>query len=146
MYIKKLFFGFICIITTNVILAQQQLKPNNFVVGISYSAISMFTKDGVPNVPYQCDGIITMTNPYFDSINYYKLDGFNTVHFYQPSFWSHSENRMATLLELAKNIGGIKIETCGDGWFVPISAQHDDNGFNCFNNDLSGSPFWKWQN
>lgn len=123
--------------------AQQSMGANEFVVGISYP--SLFMKRG-PHNEFDVYGAYgttaetaTTTSQGFPTscLNQLKLDGFEVVQFFEPTFCSTSEAQLRTLIQLVKN-NGMRFMPYTNLYFAPLSPIHNDNGVNRYADD--GDP------
>lgn len=124
-----------------------QAQSDNFTIGIAESIATMLTdgKQQHVNIPYDCYNRVTFTDTSYlgnptSHLNVFAQDGFNMVMPLAPGTWCFSDYRLKTYLILAKKFNLQVIPFTAD-WFVPLSAIHDGNGINVYNNDLSIEPF-----
>ncbi len=136
------------ILTTLMFYIGSLEAQNNFAVGIVYphNAMHANAAQTQKNIGYNCD-IVTLTDMLYQgyptsTLAQFSQDGFNTHYTFLPGEWGTSEMRIKTYLELTKKYN-MKYLPVAINWFVPQSAVNDDNGFTCFNNDLSGPPSYQ---
>jgi hypothetical protein len=100
------------------------------------------------NQTYECYDQVCETSTLYTSggntyptspLNVIAEDGFNTVNYFQPSSWRHSEENMYTTLQLIAN-NGLKFLGFANEWFLPNTPCTDGNcgGINIYNNYLIG--------
>ena len=125
-----------------------QSNQSAFTIGIAES-IATILADGRQqqvNIPYDCYDRVTFLDTSYKGnpsshLNTIAQDGFNMVMPMAPATWCFSEYRLKTYFILAKKLNLNVISYTAD-WFVPLSKEHDGNGINVYDNDLSGPPFY----
>jgi hypothetical protein len=130
-------------------------QTNDFRVGISFERAYMWsnndsTVECVNAGVSETSALINVGGTVYptSTLNVFAEDGFNTINYFQPGKWRHSELNMYNVLKLIQN-NGMKFLGVANEWFIPNSPCPGGscNGVNIYNNNLTSlgkvnDPSW----